>query len=84
MESEIDVLEQQSFQTDFWNDNENASKVMQKLSGLRSEINQINGLTLKVKHALFGPRIRFEHRSRSSDMMIAIKLTYEQIQLVTK
>ncbi|MEI7604028.1 MAG: peptide chain release factor 2 [bacterium] len=49
IKNEIAELEPQTLQSNFWQDNEAASKVMQKISGLKEEIAQMDGMEDRIK-----------------------------------
>lgn len=52
METELLGLEKKSVEPSFWNDNESASKIMQKISGIREEISQMSSLAERIKFVL--------------------------------
>lgn len=50
LKAERDELDQKTTDPAFWNNNEEAQKTMQKLGGIKEEINKVEGLEVRIKN----------------------------------
>ena len=88
LKNEIDEMEKQTFAEDFWNDQENSSKVLQKIKQLKDKYEAYIGLKTKLEDTLMLAEMAIEENDEGSVEEVQSELEFiekeaEQQRLAT-
>ena len=67
LKAEVESLEKLTFEPDFWSDQENSTKILQKIKQMKDKIEKYEALSLKLEETIMMAEMAIEENDESNE-----------------